>query len=79
MNFEKFVLDHEPIIRIGFFVGVFALIGLWELLSPRRALSLPRTLRWRSNLALVALNTVLLRLLFPAAAVGVAAFCAARG
>jgi sterol desaturase/sphingolipid hydroxylase (fatty acid hydroxylase superfamily) len=79
MNFEKLVLDHEPIIRIGFFVGVFALIGLWELLSPRRALSLPRTLRWRSNLALVALNTVLLRLLFPAAAVGVAAFCAARG
>lgn len=79
MNFEEFVLDHEPIIRIGFFVGVFALIGLWELLSPRRALSLPRTLRWRSNLALVALNTVLLRLLFPAAAVGVAAFCAATG
>ena len=79
MNFEQIVLGHEPIVRLGFFVGIFALVGLWELLSPRRALTLPRTLRWRSNLGLVALNTVLLRLLFPAAAVGVAGFCATKG
>lgn len=41
--------------------------------------TLSRYLRWGSNLGLVVLNTVLLRLLWPAAAVGVAAYCAANG
>ena len=36
-------------------------------------------MRWINNLGLVALNTVLLRLLFPAAAVGIAAFAADQG
>jgi sterol desaturase/sphingolipid hydroxylase (fatty acid hydroxylase superfamily) len=36
-------------------------------------------LRWASNLGLVLLNTVILRLLFPLAAVGVAAFAARNG
>ena len=27
MDFEQFVLAHEPAIRLGFFVGVFALVG----------------------------------------------------
>lgn len=76
---EPFVLAHEPAIRLGFFLGVFALIALWERVAPRRALSLPRTLRWSSNLGLVALNTVVLRLVFPVAAVGVAAFGVAHG
>jgi hypothetical protein len=36
-------------------------------------------MRWGNNLGLVALNRVLLRLLFPAAAVGMAAFAAGEG
>jgi sterol desaturase/sphingolipid hydroxylase (fatty acid hydroxylase superfamily) len=38
-----------------------------------------KALRWASNLGLVVLNTVLLRLMFPLAAVGVAAFGVAYG
>ena len=72
MGFEQFVLAHEPAIRLGFFVGVFALVALWELAAPRRALTVSKALRWGSNLGLVALNTVLLRLMLPLAAVGVA-------
>ena len=79
MNFEQFVLAHEPAIRLGFFLGVFALIALWEVAAPRRALTVSRALRWASNLGLVALNTVVLRLVFPLAAVGVAAFCSENG
>ncbi|PIU16716.1 MAG: fatty acid hydroxylase, partial [Gallionellales bacterium CG08_land_8_20_14_0_20_59_87] len=74
-----FVLTNEPIIRLGFFLGVFAVIGLWELAAPRRVLTVSKGLRWASNLGIVVLNTVLLRLLFPLAAVGVAAFCKANG
>lgn len=79
MNFEQLVLAHEPAIRLGFFLGVFAVVGVWEWVAPRRALTVSKTLRWASNLGLVALNTVLLRLLFPLAAVGIAAFAADHG
>ena len=79
MIFEQFILANEPVIRLGFFLGVFAVIGLWEVAAPRRALTVSKTLRWASNLGLVIFNTVLLRLLFPLAAVGVAAFCATNG
>ena len=79
MPLEQWVLAHEATIRLSFFLGIFALVGLWELLSPQRALVAPKGLRWASNLGLVVLNTVITRLLFPMAAVGVAAFCAANG
>ncbi|MCG6862189.1 MAG: sterol desaturase family protein [Chromatiaceae bacterium] len=71
---DTFVQAHEAIIRLGFFLGIFALVALWEVLAPRRALRVSKAVRWVNNLGLVVLNTILLRLLFPAAAVGVAAF-----
>src|SRR5690606_5809784 len=70
MNFEQFILHSEPVIRLGFFVGVFAAVALWEVFAPRRALTLGRAVRWASNLGIVVLNTLIVRLLFPAAAVG---------
>lgn len=79
MNLDQIMLDNEPAIRLAFFFGVFAIVALWEVAAPRRALTVSKALRWTSNLGLVALNTVLLRLLFPLAAVGVAAFAAEHG
>jgi sterol desaturase/sphingolipid hydroxylase (fatty acid hydroxylase superfamily) len=79
MNLEQFVLGNEPAIRLGFFLGVFALIATWEVLAPRRALTVSKTLRWASNLGLVVLNTLVLRLLFPLAGAGMALFCAQHG
>ena len=54
-------------------------MALWELRAPRRALTVSKALRWGSNLGLVVLNTVLLRLLFPVAAVGWRDLTAAKG
>lgn len=79
MNFEPSLLANEPVIRLASFVAVFAVVALWEVLAPRRALTLSRGLRWASNLGLVVLNTIMLRLLFPLAAVGMAAFCTENG
>ena len=79
MDFEQLVFAHEPAIRLGFFLGIFALVALWEWAAPRRARLLPRSMRWTSNLSLVVLNTLLIRLLFPLAAVGVATFATANG
>ena len=79
MNFEQTVLANAPAIRLGFFLGVFAVIGFWEVLAPRRLLTVSKALRWTSNLGLVVLDTVLLRLIFPLAGVGLADFCAKNG
>ncbi|MGB5650830.1 MAG: sterol desaturase family protein [Sedimenticolaceae bacterium] len=76
---EAFVQDHEASIRLSFFLGIFAVMALWGLSAPRRALTASKAVRWINNLGLVALNTVILRLLFPAAAVGIAAFAADQG
>jgi len=79
MDFEQFFLAHEPAIRLICFLAVFATVALWEVAAPRRALTVSKALRWSSNLGLVALNTVLLRLTFPLAAAGIAAFGVANG
>jgi sterol desaturase/sphingolipid hydroxylase (fatty acid hydroxylase superfamily) len=78
MAFELWVMAHEPFIRVGFFFGVFALVALWELASPRRVLKLSRKQRWTANLGIVLLNTVVVRLVFPIAAVGMAALGAEK-
>ncbi len=70
---------NEVLIRGTCFVAVFALMAVWEARAPARTLTCSKALRWVNNLGLVALNTVLLRLLFPAAAVGMAAFVAGQG
>ena len=79
MDLETFVLADEPLIRLGFFVGIFCLVAAWEVLAPRRALTVPKAQRWSANLGLVLLDTLLLRLVFPLAAAGMAAFAADHG
>jgi sterol desaturase/sphingolipid hydroxylase (fatty acid hydroxylase superfamily) len=76
---EDFVLQREAMVRLGFFAFVFITMLAWELLAPRRNLSISRSLRWLNNLGLFALNSVVLRLLFPAAAVGIALSVADKG
>lgn len=76
---EGFILAHEPLLRLGSFAGVFIAVALWELAAPRRAREVPRAQRWPANLALAALNTLVLRALVPLAAIGMATFAAHKG
>jgi len=79
MSFNEWALGHEPVVRLSAFFGVFVLMAIWETVVPRRARLLPRRVRWLHNLALVVLNSLILRLLFPLAAVGFALLAAERG
>jgi len=72
MGFNEFVLTNELPIRLGFFFGVFTVMALWEIMTPRRRPRTSKTVRWANNLGLVFLNSFVLRLAFPAAAVGMA-------
>lgn len=75
----RFLLIHEPAIRLGAFSGIFAVMALWEVLAPRRRQAIGRWKRWPGNLGIVVLDSVFVRLIFPTAAVGVALFAAAHG
>jgi len=59
----------EAILRLSSFVGVLAVMLVWELAAPRRKLSRQRLGRWMANLGLVFLNTFLLRISLGAFAV----------
>jgi hypothetical protein len=69
----------EPLIRLGCFLVALLVMASWEALAPRRPQSIGRLLRWPNNFALVVLNTFVVRLLFPLAAVGIAFLAQAEG
>jgi len=74
-----FVTAHEATIRIGFFAGIFLAVALVELIVPRRALTTSKTSRWFGNIGIVFINTILLRILFPAGAVGISVWVGHQG
>ncbi|MGC8660528.1 MAG: sterol desaturase family protein [Desulfomonilaceae bacterium] len=73
---NEFVIHYEPIIRLGFFMGIFGAVAIGEFFAPRRLLSTSKTSRWFINLGIVVINSVVLRVLFPVAAAGMAMIAA---
>ncbi len=69
----------ELVVRVGAAVCIFAAMALWEVLSPKRPLSIGRVRRWPGNLGILVLDALLVRLLIPGAAVGMAVVAAQRG
>ena len=79
MTLYEYITEHENAFRLSFFFGTLLVMALWETIAPKRALTVSRALRWANNLGLVFLNSFILRLIFPVAAAGVAAFAAEHG
>ena len=75
----EILLTHEPAIRLSAFAAIFAAMALWELLAPRRSQAIGRLRRWPGNIGVVVLDTLLVRLVFPTAAVGVALLAQSHG
>lgn len=72
-------MRNEVAIRLGFFFGVLALMAIWELLAPRRALTISKTARWFANLAIISINAAVVRLLFPILPVALALLAQKKG
>lgn len=69
------MLEHEFLIRISVFLGLFAVLALAERLIPRRARRPEHVARWLTNWGLTVLNTGALRLMaiaLPLLAIGAA-------
>jgi sterol desaturase/sphingolipid hydroxylase (fatty acid hydroxylase superfamily) len=73
------VLTHEAAIRLDAFITVFTVMALWEAVTPCRTRSYSRLRRWPSNLSIVVLNTVFVRVMVPATAVSLALAGERRG
>ncbi len=73
------LLNHASMLRLGIFLGILTLMVAWEFLAPRRSRRLSRLQRWPHNFSLVVLNTLILRLIFPAGAISVALYARQEG
>ncbi|HEY5790469.1 MAG TPA: sterol desaturase family protein [Gammaproteobacteria bacterium] len=73
------LLANEAWVRLLAFAAIFAAMAAWEWQRPRRDREQPRRSRWPVNLGLLLIDGLLLRLLLPTAAVGIALLGEARG
>lgn len=73
----------ESLIRLAAFSSIFAVMAAYELWSPRlernEMLGALKAKRWMTNLSMVILSSVCLRIIFPAAAVGTALYAQTMG
>lgn len=69
----------EATIRLGAFVSIFVAMAVFEQLLPRRERYPARGRRWLTNWGMLIIDSAVLRVLFPAAAVGVALWAEEAG
>lgn len=69
----------EGPVRLAVFAGIFAVMAIAEAAFPRRRRVEPRPLRWFTNIAIVFIDSAVLRLIFPFLAVTMAAIAQSRG
>jgi len=74
---------NEPVVRLVAFLAIFGAMAAFELWSPRlerrEFTGALKARRWTTNLGLVVLSSVVLRIVFPAAAVGAAVWAQSHG
>lgn len=73
----------EAFVRVAAFVVIFSAMAAYELWSPRleraEMAGALKTRRWLTNISMVVVSSILLRILFPAAAVGAAVWAETNG
>jgi sterol desaturase/sphingolipid hydroxylase (fatty acid hydroxylase superfamily) len=79
MEHYNWFYDQELLIRLGFFFGILLILAVLETLFPKRQKYGYQATRWVSNLTIVAVNGLCVRLIFPLMAVDVAYIAHERG
>jgi hypothetical protein len=70
--FDYFQMETDTVIRLGAFLGIFAILSTAEFFAPRRRLTTSKSRRWFANLTIVALNPLSVALVYPVLPLGVA-------
>jgi sterol desaturase/sphingolipid hydroxylase (fatty acid hydroxylase superfamily) len=69
----------EATVRLSAFIGIFTAMAVFEQLLPRRERFPARGRRWLTNWGMLIVDSAVLRIIFPAAAVGVALWAEQAG
>jgi len=73
---NMFVIDNEIYLRLTFFFVIFIIMAVWEIGKPRRVLTTSKANRWAVNLSITFIDALIVRLIFPMAAIGTALIAA---
>ena len=79
LRVAQYLIEHEPLIRLICFSGMFAAVAVGEVLFPRRSLVHSKYRRWLVNIGITVTNSLVLRLFVPVLAVGLAAKAEVNG
>jgi sterol desaturase/sphingolipid hydroxylase (fatty acid hydroxylase superfamily) len=74
-----FMIENESTIRLGVFLTVLLTMMAVETLFPRKARTQTRKRRWTTNLLIILVDNIVLRLVFPIVAVGTAILATTNG
>ncbi|MCK5681923.1 sterol desaturase family protein, partial [bacterium] len=72
------MLNYE-ILRLGIFISVFVGVSIWEVVAGRRQLVISKPRRWVNNLGIITLGSLLVKMVFPMLALGVALAASQKG
>ena len=74
-----FIIENETSLRLGVFLSILITMMAVEAILPRKSRTMGRAHRWVSNLLLIIIDGLFVRLLFPIVAVGIAALSIKNG
>lgn len=74
-----FLVEYEQTIRPSVFIGLLVLLALAEFISPLAKRQMSRPFQWFTNISIVIVDTLTLRILFPLLAVGIAQYANENG
>jgi sterol desaturase/sphingolipid hydroxylase (fatty acid hydroxylase superfamily) len=77
MNY--YLIANQSIIRLLCFMTILVIIAIWEIIAPRRTLTISKVYRWINNLGLVFINNLVLKFIFPITTTAVALWAANNG
>ena len=75
----EILIEHEQTIRVSVFIGLLVLLSCAEFFIPLAKRQTVRLRQWFTNLAIVVIDTLTLRLIFPLLAVGTATYADQQG
>ena len=69
---SEWIVENAQWVRLGAFATIFSAMAAWEILRERRELRTSKGRRWATNIGIIVADSLILRLVFPMGAIGVA-------
>lgn len=78
-SLTQWIVSNEAVARLSFFLAIFFVMALWELVLPKRPQRFGRIKRWPANLGIIIIDAIAVRLLVPILPAAFALVCQQNG